>query len=46
MGACVNGYGIAGVKYHAKYLVADGRRAIVTSLNLTAKCFETTAEFV
>ena len=34
-----------GMKYHAKYLVADGRRALVTTANLTARCFERTCDF-
>jgi phosphatidylserine/phosphatidylglycerophosphate/cardiolipin synthase-like enzyme len=45
MGASVHRYAVAGVKYHAKYLVADNK-AIVASLNLTAKCFESTADFL
>lgn len=46
MGASVTRFGVANVKYHAKYLVADDRRAIVGSLNLTRKCFETTADYL
>jgi cardiolipin synthase len=34
-----------GMKYHAKYLVADGRRALVTTANLTARCFDCTCDF-
>jgi len=34
-----------GTKYHAKYLVADGRLAVVTTLNLTARCFSRTCDF-
>jgi phosphatidylserine/phosphatidylglycerophosphate/cardiolipin synthase-like enzyme len=34
-----------GMKYHAKYLVADGRRALVTTANLTAHCFDRTCDF-
>jgi phosphatidylserine/phosphatidylglycerophosphate/cardiolipin synthase-like enzyme len=34
-----------GMKYHAKYLVADERLAIVTTLNLTTRCFERTCDF-
>ena len=45
MGAAVHRYAVPGVKYHAKYLVADGK-AIVTSLNLTSKCFATSADFL
>ncbi len=32
-------------KYHAKYIVADGRLALVGSLNFTQKCFEQTCDF-
>jgi cardiolipin synthase A/B len=32
------------VKYHAKYLVADDGPAVVTSMNLTRKCFERTCD--
>jgi phosphatidylserine/phosphatidylglycerophosphate/cardiolipin synthase-like enzyme len=34
-----------GMKYHAKYLVADARLALVTTLNLTARCFARTCDF-
>ena len=34
-----------GMKYHAKYLVADGDLALVTTANLTARCFERTCDF-
>lgn len=37
---------IRGVKYHAKFLVADDRTAVVTSMNFTPKCFERTSDFV
>jgi cardiolipin synthase A/B len=40
----VRRYG-GGMKYHAKYLVADGRRALVTTANLTARCFDRTCDF-
>ena len=33
-------------KYHAKYLVADERLALVASLNFTAKCFARTCDFL
>ncbi|MDX2152956.1 MAG: phospholipase D-like domain-containing protein [Bryobacteraceae bacterium] len=46
MGARVHRYGVPEVKYHAKYVIADGERAIVASLNLTRKCFEETADFL
>lgn len=32
-------------KYHAKYIVADGRVAFVGSLNFTQKCFDYTCDF-
>jgi phosphatidylserine/phosphatidylglycerophosphate/cardiolipin synthase-like enzyme len=32
-------------KYHAKYIVADDRAALIGSLNLTRKCFESTCDF-
>jgi phosphatidylserine/phosphatidylglycerophosphate/cardiolipin synthase-like enzyme len=35
----------AGMKYHAKYLVADARLAVVTTLSLTTRCFERTCDF-
>lgn len=34
------------VKYHAKYLIADERIGVVTSLNLTRRCFDETCDFV
>ena len=36
----------ARAKYHAKYMVADDRVALVTSLNYTAKCFTRTCDFL
>jgi len=44
-GIAVRGYQAAG-KYHAKYIVADDRTALVASLNLTAQCFERTCDFM
>jgi phosphatidylserine/phosphatidylglycerophosphate/cardiolipin synthase-like enzyme len=41
MGAVVHRYSHSSV-YHAKYLVADGQIAIVTTLNPTTKCFTRT----
>lgn len=35
-----------GMKYHAKYLVADDQLALVMTLNLTARCFERTCDFM
>ena len=46
MGALVHWYADPVVKYHAKYLVADGRRALVATLNPTTKCFTRTLDFV
>jgi cardiolipin synthase A/B len=34
-----------GMKYHAKYLVADEHLAVVTTANLTGHCFEHTCDF-
>jgi phosphatidylserine/phosphatidylglycerophosphate/cardiolipin synthase-like enzyme len=34
------------VKYHAKYVVADRRTALVGSLNFTTSCFERTCDFL
>jgi phosphatidylserine/phosphatidylglycerophosphate/cardiolipin synthase-like enzyme len=42
MGAVVTRYADPVVKYHAKYLVADGSRAMITTLNPTRKCFTRT----
>jgi cardiolipin synthase len=44
MGAVVHRYGDPVVKYHAKYLVADDGPAVIASLNLTRKCFNTTCD--
>ena len=33
-------------KYHAKYMVADGKAAIVATQNLTRKCFNRTRDFL
>ena len=46
MGAVVTRYADPVVKYHAKYLVADGRTAIITTLNPTRKCFTRTWDAV
>src|SRR5262245_57783830 len=45
-GADVRLYETAVMKYHAKYIVADDGPALVTSLNLTRKCFESTLDFM
>jgi len=37
---------IEAIKYHAKYIVADDEKALVASLNFTAKCFERTCDFM
>lgn len=34
-----------GMKYHAKYLVADEQLAVVTTLNYTARCLSQTCDF-
>jgi phosphatidylserine/phosphatidylglycerophosphate/cardiolipin synthase-like enzyme len=46
MGAQVHPYSDPVVKYHAKYLLADDGPALITSLNLTAKCFGATCDFI
>jgi cardiolipin synthase len=46
MGALVHWYADPVVKYHAKYLVADGRTALIATLNPTTKCFTRTLDFV
>lgn len=33
-------------KYHGKFMVADGRVAVVGSVNLTRKCFKKTSDFI
>jgi phosphatidylserine/phosphatidylglycerophosphate/cardiolipin synthase-like enzyme len=46
MGAKVHPYSDPVVKYHAKYVLADDGPALVASLNLTAKCFGATCDFM
>jgi phosphatidylserine/phosphatidylglycerophosphate/cardiolipin synthase-like enzyme len=46
MGAVVHWYADPVVKYHAKYIVADDRVALVATLNPTTKCFTRTWDFV
>jgi cardiolipin synthase A/B len=46
MGAAVHWYADPVVKYHAKYVVADGERAMIATLNPTRKCFTRTWDFV
>jgi phosphatidylserine/phosphatidylglycerophosphate/cardiolipin synthase-like enzyme len=46
MGAKVHPYSDPVVKYHAKYLLADDGPALITSLNLTGKCFGATCDFI
>jgi phosphatidylserine/phosphatidylglycerophosphate/cardiolipin synthase-like enzyme len=43
-GASVCAYTDPVVKYHAKYMVVDDGPALITSLNFTRKCFETTCD--
>jgi phosphatidylserine/phosphatidylglycerophosphate/cardiolipin synthase-like enzyme len=45
-GAEVLRYKNPAMKYHAKYVIADDGPALVTSLNFTTKCFETTCDFL
>lgn len=42
MGAVVTWYADPVVKYHAKYLVADEKTAVITTLNPTERCFTRT----
>src|ERR1051326_6612866 len=46
MGVQVHPYSDPVVKYHAKYVVADNGPALVASLNMTAKCFAVTCDFL
>ncbi len=46
LGADVKPYENPVMKYHAKYIVADDGQALVTSLNFTRKCFESTNDFL
>src|SRR6185369_14803415 len=46
LGAQVLPYRHQVVKYHAKYIVADDGPALVTTLNFTRNCFESTRNFV
>lgn len=46
MGADMRRYGDKGVKYHAKYVVADDGPALIASLNFTRKCFDRTCDFL
>ncbi|HYR91211.1 MAG TPA: phospholipase D-like domain-containing protein [Terriglobia bacterium] len=45
-GATVHRYNGPLMKYHAKYIIADNGRALVSSLNFTRKCFESTCDFL
>ena len=45
-GAAVYPYTDPVVKYHAKYLVVDEGPALITSLNLTRKCFDETCDAI
>jgi phosphatidylserine/phosphatidylglycerophosphate/cardiolipin synthase-like enzyme len=45
-GAQVYRYDGSFLKYHAKYLVADDSIALLSSANLTHKCFERTCDFL
>jgi len=46
MGARVHSYSDPVVKYHAKYFLADRGPALIGSMNLTAKCFGATCDFL
>lgn len=45
-GATLHRYGDTVAKYHAKYMAADGRVALVGSANWTRKCLDKTCDFV
>jgi cardiolipin synthase A/B len=45
MGVTVHRFKSSG-KYHAKYMVADGKSAIIATQNLTRKCFTRTRDFL
>jgi phosphatidylserine/phosphatidylglycerophosphate/cardiolipin synthase-like enzyme len=45
-GAVLHRYGDPVVKYHAKYIAADERLALVGSANWTHKCLDETCDFV
>jgi phosphatidylserine/phosphatidylglycerophosphate/cardiolipin synthase-like enzyme len=46
LGITVHRYADRRVKYHAKYVVADDRKALVGSLNFTRRCFAKTSDFL
>lgn len=46
MGVRVHRFSRAGMKYHAKFMVADGERALVGTMNLTHRCFRRTRDFL
>src|SRR5947209_15727877 len=46
MGGQVRSYADPVVKYHAKYMLADDGPALITSANLTSKCFGATCDFI
>ncbi|MBM3812015.1 MAG: hypothetical protein FJW20_10325 [Acidimicrobiia bacterium] len=45
-GAKVHRNGPEQTKYHAKYIVADGERALISSINYTRKCYTETCDFL
>lgn len=46
LGAEVHTYRGPVVKYHAKYIIVDDGPALVSSLNFTRKCFDSTCDFL
>lgn len=52
LAGCLNCMGVtvhrfkASSKYHAKYMVADGNAALISTQNLTRKCFTRTRDFL
>jgi cardiolipin synthase len=46
MGVHVYSFAQSAMKYHAKFMVADGDRALIATSNLTRKCFRRTSDYV
>jgi cardiolipin synthase len=46
LGADVQPFPDVQMKYHAKYIIKDDGLALVTTLNFTRKCFESTCDFL
>jgi cardiolipin synthase A/B len=46
LGAHVHPFAQSAMKYHAKFIVADGARSLIGTLNLTRKCFSSTRDYL